>query len=109
MANKLYIADRRMLELAEILKQNGTIKYKQEMWDAIEIKKQAISNIRNGDQHFTVRQIELACKKFGGDANWFFGLSDTVFRKVLPVTKKITNFQKNTVKMKRVKNESRIE
>ena len=82
MQNKLYIADERMLELSEILQQKGVIRFKQEMWDAIGIKKQTISNIKVNIQHFTVKQIEMACRIYAVNANWIFGLSDTVFRRI---------------------------
>lgn len=85
MSNELNITDARMLQLAEILQQKEIIRFRQEMWDAIEIKKQTISNIRLGKQHFTVKQIEMASRIFKVDLNWIFGFSTKIFRKELLV------------------------
>lgn len=79
----------------DLLINNGTINYYQEFFDAIEIKKQALSGIRAQTQHFTVKHIDLARKKFNVDANFFFD-------------KKITQpFLKRSIKRRGVTNNSK--
>lgn len=71
--------DARMLELIELLKVRGTIRFTQEFLDAAAIHKQNISNIRAGRQHFTLEQITKACQAYNVNANWILGLSPETF------------------------------
>lgn len=76
---KLNIPDERMLQLPDILKARGKIRFRQEFCDDIEIPKQNIRNIRLGRQYFTVRHIQNACKKYGINANWVMGIQANIF------------------------------
>lgn len=73
MSDRLYITDERILQLAEILKERGEISFVKNMFDAVDISKQKVNNVRNHGESFTVKQIEAICKKFHVDANWIFG------------------------------------
>lgn len=75
----LGITDRRMLELAAILKESGRIRYMQEFCDAAYVAKQAIRQIKRGTLHFSGEQIAAACKAFGANANFIVGTSDVPF------------------------------
>lgn len=81
-----FTSDRRMLELVEILKAKNAIKFDTDFCEAVEIKKQNFSKIKNSDKnsaqenHFTPLQIEKACKLYKVNANWIFGVADTAFR-----------------------------
>jgi hypothetical protein len=77
----LHITDSRMLELINLLKQNGLVKYKYESFERIGINRQNIRNIQLGTQYFTVTHIENACKYFNVNANWIYGFETNVFRK----------------------------
>src|SRR5690606_17165509 len=77
---KLHITDARMLELIEILKQSGTIKFRQEFCDALDIHKQLIRQIKIKKQHFTAAHISLVCKIYNVNANWIMGIEDNIFR-----------------------------
>ena len=79
--SQLRITDERMLSLPGILKDLGVIDLKIEFYDAIGIRKQNVTGIKSGKQHFTAGQILLACEIFGINANYIFGFSDTKFRK----------------------------
>lgn len=78
-----------MLQLPDILKSRGKIRFRQEFCDDIDIQKQNIRNIRTGIQHFTVTHIQNACKKYGIDANWIMGIHTNIFNGK-PLTKKLT-------------------
>jgi hypothetical protein len=77
---RLSIPDRKMFEAIATLKYRGDIRFRQEFCDAIEIPKQNIRQVRLGRQHFTAKQIMLACKEYNINANWIFGLSDQFSR-----------------------------
>lgn len=72
-------ADKNMLELIKVLKTNHEIKFDMDFCRAIGLRKQNLVNIRKGNAHFTTDHIEMAIKVFGADANWIFGVSDSVF------------------------------
>lgn len=81
MTQKLYIANERILQLAEILKEKEQVSSAKEMFDAVKISKQKVTNVRAKGESFTVKQIEIICKKFNVDANWIFGIeSENPFR-----------------------------
>lgn len=81
---KLHITDARMLELIDILKSSGRIRFRQEFCDAVGVLKQNIRNIKlgtpAGNQHFTVVHIANACKEYKVNANWIMGLETEIFR-----------------------------
>lgn len=76
---KLSIPDKRMLLLIDLLKDRGTIRFRQEFCDATCVLKQTIVNIRKGTQSFTVAQITAACKAYNVNSNWLLGLSEETF------------------------------
>lgn len=75
----LSTTDTRMLELIDLLKTNGTIRFTNDFCKAIDIDKQNITNIRNGRQRFTVANIEKAIAEYKVNPSWLFGVADTVF------------------------------
>jgi hypothetical protein len=79
MATKLSTPDKRMLQLVEVLKDKGTIRYKQEFVDAIDMPKQNLRQVRLGVQHFTALHIMKACKAYNINANWIMGHSPETF------------------------------
>ena len=72
-------ADKHMLQLIEILKSSGVIRFNTEFCEAINIRKQNLVKIKNGTNSFTPEHIENAIKNFGVNANWIFGVSEEVF------------------------------
>lgn len=75
----LSTTDSRMLELVDLLKAKGVIRFTNDFCKAIDIDRQTITNIRNGRQRFTVANIEKAVKEYSVNPSWLFGVSDTVF------------------------------
>lgn len=76
-------ADKKLVELVDYLKKNGYIKFTQQFIDSIGMSKQLYGHIKAGRQSFTVKQIIDACDLYNINANWVFGLEETIFR--LPV------------------------
>lgn len=72
--------DTKMLELLQTLKDKGTIRFNTDFYEAIGLKKQNLTRIKNGAAHFTPEHIRAACKEFGVNANWIFGVEDKVLR-----------------------------
>lgn len=66
--------DKRIFRALKLLQEQGVIRFEVDMWDAIDIKKQNIYNIRIGKQHFTVKHVRNLCRKFNIDANWAMAL-----------------------------------
>lgn len=91
--------DRRMLELPDMLKAKTVLRTAQEFWDAIEITKGNISNIKSGYQKFQVSHLQNALAKYGVNPNWLFGLEDKIFIDLL-VRKKPVNTVNKTVNKK---------
>lgn len=81
MANvKLSTPDKRMLQLIDVLKKRGDIRFRKEFCDTIGLLKQNLVNIKKGTQYFTVEHIRKACKEYNINANWVIGLSDQISR-----------------------------
>lgn len=77
----LPIYDKRMLELIDILKQRGNIRFTADFCRAIDIERQSITNIRNGKQSFQTHHILKAVQVYGISADWIYGISNKVFIK----------------------------
>lgn len=71
--------DKKMLDLIEILKTIGMIRYDKDFADSIGMIKQHLTPIKAGKQHFTPAHIEKAIKVYKVNANWIFGVSDKIF------------------------------
>ncbi|WP_188221919.1 hypothetical protein [Aestuariibaculum marinum] len=81
-----------MLLLIEILKTSNIIRFEKEFCEAIDLRKQNLTNIKNGYNHFTPEHIERAIKKYKINANWIFGISDKIFlSKNFPKNERISN------------------
>lgn len=77
---KMLIADARMLEVIDMLKKEGVIKYSQRFLNAIGMKKQQLRSIRMGEQSFTAEKIRLAKKAFPMiNLNYILGSEKNVF------------------------------
>ncbi|WP_234110201.1 hypothetical protein [Chryseobacterium sp. R2A-55] len=97
-----------MLELKEILKAKGVIRFDKDFCDIVGILRQNLYQIQNPEkvkriQHFTPQHIENAGKYFGADMNFIFGLSPEPFisgqkRIDKPSTKRSTSTSKSKEK-----------
>ena len=96
-----------MLELIDLLKLSGKIKFTQEFCDSVGLKKQNLRPIKNGKQHFTPEQIRLACLEYNANANWINDLEENPFRSrpKMPLTKKLTTGRQNGNNLKSKKKE----
>ncbi|UAB85722.1 hypothetical protein INR75_06830 [Zunongwangia sp. SCSIO 43204] len=74
-----FLADKKMIELIDILKASGKIRFQSEFCRAVDILPQVLNNVKNSTNHFTPVHIENACKKYNINANWIFGLTDEIF------------------------------
>lgn len=77
-------SDKKMLELKEILKSEGVIRFDKDFCDQIGILKQNLYKIENPDKtkqphHFTTEQIEKAGISFSANMNFIFGFSTEPF------------------------------
>lgn len=80
---KLFTSDKKMLELFNILHNEGKVNTQKEFAESIGIYHGTFSNIKNGTgrlMHFTPDHIEKACNRWNVDANWFFGFSPSPFK-----------------------------
>jgi hypothetical protein len=80
-------SDIKIIELIDILKTLGKIKYDYEFCDSIGLLKQNLRPIKIGRIHFTAKQIESICKLYDVNANWIFGLSNNIFNHVKSIEK----------------------
>jgi transcriptional regulator with XRE-family HTH domain len=71
--------DERILRLIDLLKYEKKITTQQEFCEAIGMVRQTITKIRNQTSYFTVKQIDIICKKYNVNANWIFGIQTNVF------------------------------
>ena len=69
-----------MIKLISILKENGTITYRQDFLDEIGLIKQNFRDIELGRRSFTVKHIYAACKTYKVNLNWIFGIEKNTFR-----------------------------
>ena len=75
----MYESDKRILRLIELLIFEKKIDNASDFCTKIDMLKQTVSKIKNGNNHFTVIQIEKICKTFDVNANWIFGTESKVF------------------------------
>lgn len=71
--------DQRILQLIEILKDKGRIRFDTDFCRDIGMKKQNLYNIRTGRNYFTPEHIEQIVKVYKVNANWIFGVSEEKF------------------------------
>lgn len=76
--------DKKILELIDLLKSEGVIKFDTDFAKAAGISKQHLQEIKKGKAHFTTEHVDNFCNNLGINANWIFGLSDEVY---LPIEK----------------------
>lgn len=67
--------DIRVFEAVAILLERGTVRFQNDVWESIGIKKQSIANIRAGVQHFRISHVRKLCQIYGFDANWILCIS----------------------------------
>jgi len=75
----MYLSDKRILRLIELLIFQKKINYVKEFCDEVGILSQTVSKIKKGTNHFTVDQIQKICITYNVNANWIFGIENTVF------------------------------
>lgn len=80
----MYTSDKKILELAEILKANQQISTDKEFCEILEIDPRNYVKVKKGEKysqryHLTPLHIENVCKKLGIDANWIFDLSTEIY------------------------------
>lgn len=70
--------DRKILELLQLLKDWGVIRFDKQFCEAIGLRKQNLYNIKSGRNHFTPEHIEKIVKVYKVNANWIFGASSNM-------------------------------
>jgi hypothetical protein len=93
---ELHIIDARMLQLIDVLKNAGIIKFKEEFYKTVGVRRQNITEIKSCKRTFTPAQIRAVGVAYNVSADWIMGFTDELFRKVatrnpLPVAR----FSKN--------------
>ena len=76
----LKTSDERMLELMYLLLSLQLIRFQTDFCRVIGVKRTWIKKIRDGGNSFTAWHIERACKEYGVNANWVFGIETNIFR-----------------------------
>ena len=94
------ISDKQMLTLIDILKAHNVIRFNNDFCEAIGLRRQNLTNIKNGINHFTPEHIQKVIETYKVNANWIFGASNTIFlgNKKRHIKEKKTSINKNTVK-----------
>lgn len=74
--------DLKMLEVRDLLKADGKIRFFKQFYAVIKISKENVYRIEKGlGVHFTREQIYLACSEYGINANFIFGFEKSMYRK----------------------------
>jgi len=71
--------DKRMLRFIDLLMFEKKIKFNADFCKSIDMRTQTLTKIRNGDQHFTLQQVQKACEVYNLNANWVFGIKENVY------------------------------
>lgn len=74
--------DRAVFDIIDTLIEKGRVSNVEDFCLKVGMHKQAITEIYKDMRHFNVRQIGEVCKVFNVNANYIFGLSTTMFRRV---------------------------
>lgn len=82
MAKKLFISDERMLILMDWAIKNGIASGETEYLDLIDFSRNSIGKVREGSQGFTKAHILNACRITGASADYIFGFTNSMMRKV---------------------------
>ena len=87
-----FTSDKKMLELFEILKDQGKVRTQEDFCTPLGMLRQNFYQVKNPGvsgriQHFTPEHIQAACKHWNVDANWIFGFAKEPFK---GVTLKVT-------------------
>lgn len=83
----MFTSDKKILELAAILKSTAAVDSDKEFCEIIEIDPGNFAKIKKSENypqqnyHFTSKHIENVCKKLGINANWIFDLSTEMYNK----------------------------
>jgi hypothetical protein len=77
----LHIYNQRMVELVDILKNIGIIRFRVELLRAIDMKNNNWHKIMKAEISFTSAQLHAVMKEYNVNPAWLFGFDDKVFRK----------------------------
>jgi hypothetical protein len=80
MAGKLFITNKRMLELWSYAKRQQLVGSDEDWCKRIGFSRPNLYNVKSGRQSFTVQHILKACQATGANVNWIFGLEENMFR-----------------------------
>ncbi|SFW16850.1 hypothetical protein [Chitinophaga sancti] len=80
MAEKLFIANQRMLQLIEFGIENELASTQKEFLEKIGFAPGNIGQVRSGIRSFTIEQILTAASITGANMNWVFGLEKNMLR-----------------------------
>ena len=75
----MYKTDKYVLRLIDLLVFERKVSSLIDFYSEIGILRQTVSKIKKGTAHFTVNHIENICKKYNVNANWIFGITDSVY------------------------------
>ncbi|WPV66327.1 hypothetical protein [Chitinophaga sp. LS1] len=80
MADKLFIADERILQLMEYAISTDIVDTQKEFLNEIGFGANNLGKLRNGERHFTPDNILKAATMTGANLNWIFGLEKNMLR-----------------------------
>jgi len=87
--------DKKMLQLIEILKASGYIRFEKEYCEVCGLLQQNLSKIRKGDAHFTPDHIRNVCAIYMVNVNWIYGFETQIFRNNPAVNQKVNPIKSN--------------
>lgn len=72
--------EQRIILFIDTLKDLGIIKFKEDLFRKVNLRRQYYTAVRDGRNRFTTNQIEAIVKEYGLNANWVFGVEEKMFR-----------------------------
>lgn len=95
--------DRKMLLLPDLLKSAGLIKFKEELYEVLDLDRFHFNNVKNQEKygrayHFTAEHLKIVCKVYGVNANWLVDIEENWQRNssVTLKTTRLTKHKKST-------------
>jgi len=72
--------EERIIYFIDYLKESGEIKFREDLFQKVGIRRQYYNSVRNGKNRFTTTQILALCKHYPLNANWVFAIEKNMLR-----------------------------
>ncbi|AVR47213.1 hypothetical protein C7S20_19240 [Christiangramia fulva] len=83
MKTKIETPEARILHFIEHLKESGKVRFKEEVYEKMNVRRQYVTSVKNGEgnKRFTTNHIQALCEHYPVNANWIFGIEKEMYRK----------------------------